>query len=94
MLLAWPVVICEACGGNLTTEPKGTEKGLDTKGSDILTDFCPKCGKGYQVWPVVPTPSVPVRVQESQVASEVSVLVQAKKRRKKYATRSRKPDKE
>ncbi len=88
-MLAWPVVICEACGGNLTTEPKGTEKGLDIQGKEILTDFCPKCGKGYQVWP-----TVPVKVQESQVTSEVPVPDKPKKRRKKYAARSRKPDKE
>lgn len=48
--LAWPVDKCPACNYDLREKtPKATEKGLDTNGKLIWTDFCPQCGHGLVV---------------------------------------------
>lgn len=48
--LKWPVIKCEDCDYDLREATvKATEKGLDPSGRLVWTDFCPKCGHGYQV---------------------------------------------
>lgn len=50
LTLAWPVDKCPACNFDLReATPKATEKGKDTNGKLIWTDFCPKCGHGLVV---------------------------------------------
>jgi len=48
--LAWPVDKCPACNFDLReATPKATEKGKDTNGKLIWTDFCRQCGHGLVV---------------------------------------------
>lgn len=70
--LKWPVDKCEHCGSDLTAvAPKARDKtgfsddGLKTR---MWTDYCPKCGMGYQVGNV----QVPKKeeVHEEKVATE------------------------
>jgi len=48
MELKWPREQCD-CGFNFVQPPKPYEKGFNGEGKPIWTDFCPKCGKGYEV---------------------------------------------
>ncbi len=48
-MLKWMRDNC-ICGFNLVNvEPKPTEKGFNSLGQPIWTDFCPSCGNGYEV---------------------------------------------
>ena len=48
--IAWPVDKCPACNFDLReTTPKANEKGKDTNGKLIWTDFCKQCGHGLVV---------------------------------------------
>lgn len=49
--LEFPLRECEHCGWSLLDAPaKATEKGFNSNGKFIYTDFCPRCGRGYVVW--------------------------------------------
>lgn len=64
--LKWPVTKCEHCGFDLKeATPHEKEKGNDANGKLIWTDFCPKCGTGYQVgYRVVPKPTAEVLAEQ------------------------------
>lgn len=79
--LKWPVDKCENCGHDFTDSvPKGKDKtgfsddGLKTR---MYTDYCPKCGKGYQVGIVEPKPEEPKSIQlpkEAKVENEPDAI--------------------
>lgn len=67
--LKWPVEKCENCNFDLSTVmPRARDKtglsddGLKTK---MYTDYCPTCGKGYQVGIIdIPAPKEMAQIKE------------------------------
>lgn len=82
-MLQWPKEFCDNCGYALNTkEPGKTEKGFSPAGMPVWTDFCGKCGRGYQVGtrdvsktPTHPEPGITVAIEEEVIVDEIDELI-------------------
>jgi|GEM_PF-6377545 len=66
-LLKYPVSECDNCKHDfLGVVTPAIEFGKDTEGGDIVTGFCPICGRGYPM--IEPKPEVPPEPEAEKVA--------------------------